>query len=94
MPTACRAALTATSRRVLIVYILRSCGYRDGTDTGGSFRKSLEVPKGAFSGKWNSLAVQFVSNPAMKPLEGKSLREIMRERGRSNRYLVRLGTRG
>jgi N-acyl-D-amino-acid deacylase len=47
-----------------------------------AFRKSLEVPKGAFSGKWDSVTVQFLSNPAMKPLEGKSVYEIARERGK------------
>jgi N-acyl-D-amino-acid deacylase len=47
-----------------------------------AFRKSLESPKGAFSGNWESVTVQFVTNPAMKPLEGKSVQEIAREHGK------------
>jgi len=47
-----------------------------------AFRKSLEVPKGAFSGKWDVVTVQVVNNLAMKALEGKSVVEIARERGK------------
>jgi N-acyl-D-amino-acid deacylase len=48
-----------------------------------AFRKSLEIPKGAFSGKWDSVTIQFVTNPAMKPLEGESVQEIAQARGKA-----------
>jgi N-acyl-D-aspartate/D-glutamate deacylase len=46
-----------------------------------AFRKELEKPR-IFSGRWERLEVKEVSNPAMKPLEGKTVAEIARERGK------------
>lgn len=46
-----------------------------------AFRKELEHPR-IFSGRWDRLEVKEVSNPAMKPLEGKNVAEIAQERGR------------
>jgi N-acyl-D-amino-acid deacylase len=46
-----------------------------------AFRKELETPR-IFSGRWERLEVKEVSNPAMKPLEGKTVAEIARERGK------------
>jgi len=46
-----------------------------------AFRKELETPR-IFSGRWERLEVKEVSNPALKPLEGKTVAEIARERGK------------
>jgi N-acyl-D-aspartate/D-glutamate deacylase len=46
-----------------------------------AFRKELETPR-IFSGKWERLEVKEVSNPAMKSLEGKTVADIAKERGR------------
>jgi len=46
-----------------------------------AFRKALEKPR-IFSGRWERLEVKEVSNPAMKSLEGKTVAEIARERGK------------
>lgn len=46
-----------------------------------AFRKELETPR-IFSGRWERLEVKEVSNPTMKPLEGKTVAEIAAERGR------------
>lgn len=46
-----------------------------------AFRKELEKPR-IFSGRWERLEVKEVSNPAMKSLEGKTVAEIARERGK------------
>ena len=46
-----------------------------------AFRKELETPR-IFSGRWERLEVKEVSNPAMKPLEGKTVAQIARERGK------------
>jgi N-acyl-D-aspartate/D-glutamate deacylase len=46
-----------------------------------AFRKELETPR-IFSGRWERLEVKEVSNPAMKPLEGKTVAAIAKERGK------------
>jgi N-acyl-D-aspartate/D-glutamate deacylase len=46
-----------------------------------AFRKELENPR-IFSGNWNLVEVRDVHNPALKPLEGKTVVEIARERGK------------
>ena len=46
------------------------------------FRKEMETPR-VFSGKWERVEVKEVSNPTMKPLEGKTVAEIARERGKN-----------
>jgi len=46
-----------------------------------TFRKELERPA-VFNGKWERLEVKEVTNPAMKPLEGKTVAEIAKERGK------------
>jgi len=46
-----------------------------------AFRKELEKPR-IFSGRWERLEVKEVSNPAMKTLEGKTVAEIARARGK------------
>jgi N-acyl-D-amino-acid deacylase len=46
-----------------------------------AFRKELEKPR-IFSGRWERLEVKEVSNPAMKALEGKTVAEIARMRGK------------
>jgi N-acyl-D-amino-acid deacylase len=46
-----------------------------------AFRKELERPR-IFSGRWERLEVKEVSTPALKPLEGKTVAEIARERGK------------
>jgi N-acyl-D-aspartate/D-glutamate deacylase len=46
-----------------------------------AFRKELERPA-VFNGKWERLEVKEVFNPAMKPLEGKTVAEIALERGK------------
>jgi len=46
-----------------------------------AFRQELEKPR-IFSGRWERLEVKEVSNPAMKPLEGKTVAEIAKERGK------------
>jgi N-acyl-D-aspartate/D-glutamate deacylase len=45
-----------------------------------AFRQELENPR-IFSGNWNLVEVRDVHNPALKPLEGKTVVEIARERG-------------
>jgi N-acyl-D-aspartate/D-glutamate deacylase len=54
--------------------------YRDPSFRS-AFRKELERPA-VFNGKWERLEVKEVSNPAMKPLEGRTVAEIARERGK------------
>ena len=54
--------------------------YRD-PDFRRAFRTELETPR-IFSGKWERLEVKEVSNPALKPLEGRTVAEIAAERGR------------
>jgi N-acyl-D-aspartate/D-glutamate deacylase len=54
--------------------------YRD-PDFRRAFRTELETPR-IFSGKWERLEVKEVSNPAMKPLEGKTVADIAAERGK------------
>ncbi|MBV8165717.1 MAG: amidohydrolase family protein, partial [Alphaproteobacteria bacterium] len=46
-----------------------------------AFREELKRPM-AFSGNWERLAVLEVKNPAMKPLEGRTVADIARERGK------------
>jgi N-acyl-D-aspartate/D-glutamate deacylase len=46
-----------------------------------AFRAELEKPR-IFSGRWERLEVKEVSNPAMKALEGKTVAEIARTRGK------------
>jgi len=46
-----------------------------------AFRKELETPR-IFSGRWERLEVKEVSNPAMKSLEGKSVAQVAKERGK------------
>ena len=53
--------------------------YRDPSFRN-AFRKELERPA-VFNGKWERLEVKEVSNPVMKPLEGKTVAEIAKERG-------------
>jgi N-acyl-D-aspartate/D-glutamate deacylase len=54
--------------------------YRDANFRAG-FRKEMEAPK-VFGGKWERCVVHEVGNPAMRPLLGKSVAEIARERGK------------
>jgi N-acyl-D-aspartate/D-glutamate deacylase len=46
-----------------------------------AFRKDLKTPR-VFHGIWSLLWVKEVKNPAMKALEGKTVAEIARERGK------------
>jgi N-acyl-D-amino-acid deacylase len=46
-----------------------------------AFREDLRNPR-VFHGKWDLLIVKEVSNPAMKPLEGRTVTDIARDRGR------------
>jgi N-acyl-D-amino-acid deacylase len=46
-----------------------------------AFRTELKKPR-IFSGRWERLEVKEVSNPAMKALEGKTVAEIARTRGK------------
>jgi N-acyl-D-amino-acid deacylase len=46
-----------------------------------AFREALKKPD-IFSGKWERLEVKEVFTPAMKPLEGRSVADIARERGK------------
>jgi N-acyl-D-amino-acid deacylase len=55
--------------------VYRDPGFRN------AFRKELERPA-VFNGKWERLEVKEVTNPAMKPLEGKTVAEIATERGK------------
>jgi N-acyl-D-amino-acid deacylase len=55
--------------------VYRDPGFRN------AFRKELERPA-VFNGKWERLEVKEVTNPAMKPLEGKTVAEIAQERGK------------
>jgi N-acyl-D-amino-acid deacylase len=54
--------------------------YRDESFRN-AFRQSLEHPA-IFNGKWDRLVVKEVANPAMKPLEGRTVADIARERGK------------
>ena len=54
--------------------------YRD-QNFRDAFRKEMEAPK-VFSGRWDRAVVHEVSNPAMKPLLGKSVAQIAKERGK------------
>ena len=54
--------------------------YRDASFRN-AFRKELERPA-VFNGNWERLEVKEVFNPAMKPLEGKTVAEIAKQRGR------------
>jgi N-acyl-D-aspartate/D-glutamate deacylase len=55
--------------------VYRDPGFRQ------AFRKELERPA-VFNGKWERLDVKEVFNPAMKPLEGKNVAEIAKQRGK------------
>jgi N-acyl-D-aspartate/D-glutamate deacylase len=55
--------------------VYRDAGFRN------AFRKELERPA-VFNGKWERLEVKEVFNPAMKPLEGRTVAEIAKERGK------------
>jgi N-acyl-D-amino-acid deacylase len=55
--------------------VYRDPGFRE------AFRKELERPA-VFNGKWERLDVKEVFNPAMKPLEGKNVGELARQRGK------------
>ena len=46
-----------------------------------AFREELKT-SGVFSGQWERMEVKEVSNPALKSLEGKTVAEIARERGK------------
>ncbi len=46
-----------------------------------AFREDLKNPR-VFHGKWDLLSVKEVVNPVMKPLEGRTVTDIARERGR------------
>ncbi|MGH7960337.1 MAG: amidohydrolase family protein, partial [Candidatus Binatia bacterium] len=54
--------------------------YRDA-NFRAAFRKEMESPK-VFSGRWDRAVVHEVGNPAMRPLMGKTVAEIARERGK------------
>jgi N-acyl-D-aspartate/D-glutamate deacylase len=54
--------------------------YRDESFRN-AFRQALERPA-IFNGKWERLIVKEVANPAMKPLEGRTVADIARERGK------------
>ena len=54
--------------------------YRDPSFRN-EFRKALEHPA-IFTGQWDRLAIKEVASPAMKPLEGRTVAEIARERGK------------
>lgn len=54
--------------------------YRDPTFRA-AFRKEMEAPK-VFNGRWDRAIVHEVSNPAMKPLLGKTVAEIAIKRGK------------
>src|SRR5271170_2077211 len=54
--------------------------YRDPSFRN-AFREALKKPD-IFSGKWERLEVKEVFNPAMKPLEGRSVADIAKERGK------------
>ncbi|HJY80908.1 MAG TPA: amidohydrolase family protein [Candidatus Binatia bacterium] len=46
-----------------------------------AFRKELETPR-IFSGNWNLVEVKDVHNPALKSLEGKTVEEVARAKGK------------
>jgi N-acyl-D-aspartate/D-glutamate deacylase len=46
-----------------------------------AFRADLTRPRLVFSGRWETIEVHEVSNPALKSLEKKTVAEIARERG-------------
>ncbi len=54
--------------------------YRDAKFRA-AFRKEMESPK-VFSGRWDRAIVHEVKNPALRPLLGKSVAEIAKERGK------------
>jgi N-acyl-D-amino-acid deacylase len=54
--------------------ILRETEFRD------AFRTELQLPR-IFRGNWERIEVRTASNPALKPLEGKTVARIARERG-------------
>jgi N-acyl-D-aspartate/D-glutamate deacylase len=54
--------------------------YRD-TNFRAAFRKEMETPK-VFSGRWDRAVVHEVGNPALRPLLGKSVAAIAKERGK------------
>ncbi len=54
--------------------LYRESGFRN------AFREELKTPR-IFSGNWSRLEVKEVSNPRLKPLEGRTVDEIARERG-------------
>jgi N-acyl-D-aspartate/D-glutamate deacylase len=56
------------------------CVYRDPSFRQ-AFRQELEKPR-IFSGRWERLEVKEVNNPVMKALEGKTVAEIAKERGK------------
>ena len=47
-----------------------------------AFRADLARPRLVFSGRWETIEVHEVSNPALKSLEKKTVAEIARERGK------------
>ncbi|MGH8012768.1 MAG: N-acyl-D-amino-acid deacylase family protein, partial [Candidatus Binataceae bacterium] len=53
--------------------------YRD-QNFRSAFRKALERPA-IFNGKWERLEVKEAFNPGLKPLEGRTVAEIAKERG-------------
>jgi len=46
-----------------------------------AFRQDLQRPRRLFSGKWETVEVHQVSNPALQTVEKKTVAEIARERG-------------
>lgn len=46
-----------------------------------AFRKEMETPK-VFTGKWERAVIHEVGTPALRPLVGRTVAEIARERGR------------
>ncbi len=54
--------------------------YRDPAFRDG-FRDELKRP-GIFSGRWERMEIKEVANPAMRVLEGRTVAEVARERGR------------
>src|SRR5215475_8247217 len=54
--------------------------YRD-PNFRAAFRKEMEAPK-VFSGRWDRAIVHEVANPALRPLLGKSVAEIAKERSK------------
>jgi N-acyl-D-aspartate/D-glutamate deacylase len=46
-----------------------------------AFRADLARPRLVFSGRWETIEIHEVSNPALKPLEKKTVAEVAKERG-------------